>query len=81
MKPLLLKLESSNSYNIRTEVESALYGKYYYHPQIELVYFEKSDGICIIGDKVTNIKEGDIFLLGQNLPHLFKTMKSIQIKN
>ncbi|MEI6586171.1 MAG: AraC family transcriptional regulator [Sediminibacterium sp.] len=72
MKPLLLKLESSNSYNIRTEVESALYGKYYYHPQIELVYFEKSDGICIIGDKVTNIKEGDIFLLGQNLPHLFK---------
>ena len=72
MKPLLLKLAPANSYTIREELVSALYGKYYYHPQIELVYFEKSDGICIIGDTVHNIREGDIFLLGQNLPHLFK---------
>jgi AraC-like DNA-binding protein len=36
------------------------------------VYFEKSDGMCIIGDKVHIIKEGDIFMLGENLPHLFR---------
>lgn len=71
MKPSLLKLEDANTYSIREFNKPATNGKYYYHPQIELVYFEKSDGICIIGDKVKNFKEGDIFLLGPNLPHLF----------
>jgi AraC-like DNA-binding protein len=72
MKPIFLKIESSNSYNIREQVVPYVRAKYYYHPQIELVYFDKSVGIGIIGDKVQVISEGDIFLLGQNLPHLFK---------
>lgn len=71
MKPIFLKIESSNSYNIREQVIPYVHSKYYYHPQIELVYFEKSSGMCIVGDKVHVIKEGDMFLLGQNLPHLF----------
>jgi AraC-like DNA-binding protein len=72
MKPLFLKIESTNVYTIREQLVSHVYSKYYYHPQIEIVYFEKSDGMCIIGDKVHIIKEGDIFMLGENLPHLFR---------
>ena len=72
MKPLFLKIESSNVYTIREQLVSYVYSRYYYHPQIEIVYFEKSDGMCIIGDKVHIIKEGDIFMLGENLPHLFR---------
>ena len=72
MKPLFLKIESSNVYTIREQLVSHVYSRYYYHPQIEIVYFEKSDGMCIIGDKVHIIKEGDIFMLGENLPHLFR---------
>jgi AraC-like DNA-binding protein len=72
MKPIFLKIESNNTYTIREQLVAHVSSKYYYHPQVELVYFEKSDGMCIIGDKVHMIKEGDIFLLGSNLPHLFK---------
>jgi len=72
MKPIFLKIESANSYTIREQLVAHVTSKYYYHPQVELVYFEKSDGMCIIGDKVQIIKEGDIFLLGANLPHLFR---------
>ena len=72
MKPIFLKIESNNTYNIREQLIAHVSSKYYYHPQVELVYFEKSDGMCIIGDKIHIIKEGDIFLLGSNLPHLFK---------
>jgi AraC-like DNA-binding protein len=72
MKPIFLKIESSNSYTIREQLLGHVSSKYYYHPQVELVYFEKSDGMCIVGDKVHIINEGDIFLLGSNLPHLFK---------
>jgi len=80
MKPILLKVDSARSYSIREQLEGALYSKYYYHPQIELVYFEKSDGMCIIGDKILNFKEGDIFLLGKNLPHLFKNDERFENK-
>lgn len=72
MKPLFLKIESSNVYTIREQLVSYVNSRYYYHPQIELVYSEKSDGMCIIGDKVQIVKEGDIFMLGENLPHLFR---------
>lgn len=72
MKPIFLKIESANSYTIREQLVAHVTSKYYYHPQVELVYFEKSDGMCIISDKVQIIKEGDIFLLGANLPHLFR---------
>lgn len=72
MKPIFLKIESANSYTIREQLVAHVSSKYYYHPQVELVCFEKSDGMCIIGDKVHIIKEGDIFLLGSNLPHLFR---------
>jgi AraC-like DNA-binding protein len=72
MKPLFLKIESSNVYTIREQLVSYINSRYYYHPQIELVYSEKSDGMCIIGDKVQIVNEGDIFMLGENLPHLFR---------
>jgi AraC-like DNA-binding protein len=72
MKPIFLKIESSNSYIVREQVVAHVNSRYYYHPQVELVQFEKSEGMCIIGDKVHPVKEGDIFLLGQNLPHLFR---------
>jgi AraC-like DNA-binding protein len=72
MKPILLKLESTNSYTVREQVVAYVNSRYYYHPQVELVFFERSEGMCIIGDKVHTVSEGDIFLLGQNLPHLFR---------
>lgn len=72
MKPVFLKLESSNSYTVREQVVAHVNSRYYYHPQIELAYFEQSEGMSIIGDKVHTVSEGDIFLLGQDLPHLFR---------
>ena len=81
MKPILIKLDSTLSYSIREELVSNQTSKYYYHPQVEIVYFEKGNGICIIGDKILNFKSGDIFLLGKELPHLFKNDDSYLNKN
>lgn len=72
MKPIFLKIDSSNTYNIREQVQPYVQGKYYYHPQVELVWFHKGDGMCIVGDKVQFVKQGDLFMLGSNLPHLFR---------
>jgi len=41
----------------------------HYHADLELHLTLKGEGICFIGDKVSNFKPGDILLLGENLPH------------
>jgi len=72
MKPIFLKIDTGSSYNIREQVVAHVRSRCYYHPQVELVCFERSSGMAIIGDQVQAIEEGDVFLLGSNLPHFFR---------
>lgn len=40
-----------------------------YHPEIELVYIIKGKGTRFVGDSIASIDEGELILLGDNLPH------------
>jgi AraC-like DNA-binding protein len=42
---------------------------YHFHPEYELLYVFQSKGIRCIGDSLENFKEGDLVLLGPNIPH------------
>ena len=44
---------------------------WHYHPELELVYFAKGKGMRFIGDDISLYTEGDLFLIGENLPHTF----------
>ncbi len=44
---------------------------YHFHPEIEFVFIEKSRGTCVIGDRIGAFDEGQFYLLGANLPHVF----------
>ena len=43
----------------------------HYHPEIELTYIVRSRGTRLIGDHVGNFGEGDLCLIGANLPHQY----------
>jgi AraC-like DNA-binding protein len=45
---------------------------WHFHKEYELVLINKSEGARFIGDKVDPFKNGDIFLIGPNIPHLFR---------
>jgi AraC-like DNA-binding protein len=44
---------------------------WHYHPEVELVYFSKGKGMKFIGEDISLYNEGDLYLMGENLPHTF----------
>lgn len=46
---------------------------WHYHPEIEICYTLKSNGRRFVGNQIDDYQEGDLVLLGSNLPHGFTT--------
>lgn len=70
MKPALkrLSLPASQSFVIKTDDMPPL-NPWHYHPEVELLYAHKGYGTRFVGDSVGTLTEGDIVLIGSNLPH------------
>src|SRR6266446_1910299 len=45
---------------------------WHFHKEYELVLINKSQGTKFIGNKVSHFDEGDLTLIGSNIPHLFR---------
>ncbi|WP_377704444.1 helix-turn-helix domain-containing protein [Pseudoduganella sp. UC29_71] len=46
-------------------------GRLHRHPQIELTWIERGSGVRFVGDSALPFEDGDMALLGPNLPHLW----------
>lgn len=46
---------------------------WHFHSEFEIVYVLKSSGRRFVADSIENFTDGDITLLGSNLPHFWKT--------
>lgn len=44
---------------------------FHFHPNCELVYIQEGFGKRVIGDNVSTFNEGDLVLMGPNLPHIW----------
>lgn len=44
---------------------------WHYHPELELVLILKSTGTRFIGDSIDKFQEGEVVLIGKNLPHMW----------
>lgn len=45
---------------------------WHYHPEIELHYVIRGEGVRFVGDNISNFYAGELLLLGENLPHMWR---------
>lgn len=74
MKPLFHKVPTSlqSSFGIRHDIEPNFGKTWHYHPEMELHYVIKGNGVRFIGDNISNFSSGEIVFLGENLPHTWR---------
>jgi AraC-like DNA-binding protein/uncharacterized RmlC-like cupin family protein len=71
--PRLKKVEpdfgSSMRYARFTERNPDAKAYWHYHPEVELVFIEKGFGYRYVGNHISKFDQGDLILLGPNIPH------------
>jgi len=63
------------------DYELVFYDKLHQHNEIQISLLEKGNGTLFIGDSVSNYATGEIFIIGSNVPHAFKSEKNVTEKS
>ena len=74
MKPhhLTISTDSTRSFSAKLEIMADINNWWHYHNELELIYFKSGNGTQFVGDNIRNFKNGDIVLVGSNLPHYWQ---------
>lgn len=74
MKPHFHKVPTQvhASFSVRHDIYPNFGTIWHYHPELELHYILKGEGVRLIGDNISNFSAGEIILLGENLPHTWR---------
>lgn len=75
MKPILRKVDAGYNYSfsIREDIYPYLYNHWHYHPEIELTLIRKGSGVRLVGDSMEPFQDGDLILLGSDVPHMWRS--------
>ncbi len=67
-----VKLAGKKTIQIKNINQQYLDSPFHFHHLCELVWVEKGYGKRIVGDNVDNFEDGDLVLMGPNLPHIWQ---------
>lgn len=63
------------------DYELVFYNKFHQHEEIQLSFIKEGEGALIVGDTINYYQKGDVFIIGSNLPHVFKSDTSHKTKS
>jgi len=73
-KPTREKLHNASAAGLRAiRMEMDEFGHpFHFHPEMEILYVEASKGNFLIGNRIASFEPQQLYVLGSNLPHLFR---------
>lgn len=80
MKAIPFKVSHAHEDPIKAEFDDLeqFYGSLHTHPEYQLTWIKQSTGTLYLGNQITPFQQGDIFLIGKNVPHVFRNDQSSQ---
>ena len=74
MKPIPFQVPRQKNESVKAEHDRLphFYDSLHVHNDYQLTFIKKSHGTLYVGDQIAPFTEGDVFMLGRNLPHVFK---------
>lgn len=83
MKPQFHRVPtpSLSSFSIRHDIATNFGTDWHYHPELELHYVIRGEGVRLIGDNISNFLAGELVFLGANLPHMWQSNKEFYEKD
>lgn len=79
--PFKIPKPDNNVLIYQEDVAFIFYDKLHQHDEIQISFIEKGSGTLLVGDKISRYKENDVFVIGSNLPHVFKSDKNTDEKS
>ncbi|UAM97080.1 AraC family transcriptional regulator [Polaribacter litorisediminis] len=73
--PFKIPKPENNALIYQEDIEFVFYDKLHQHEEIQISFIEIGTGTLLVGDTISSYAENDIFILGSNLPHAFKSDK------
>jgi len=77
--PFKIPKPENNALIYQEDIELVFYDKLHQHDEIQISFIEKGNGTLLVGDRISSYSENDIFVIGSNLPHAFKSDKNAAI--
>lgn len=71
--PFKIPKPEKDAFVYQVDCAEVLYDKLHQHEEMQLSYVLKGKGTLIVGDTVHQYAEGDVFMIGSYLPHVFKS--------
>jgi len=74
MKVLPFKIQKSDTASLVVQLDEGLsfYQRLHSHEDIQISVFEKGSGTYVIGNDLGIFSAGDVFIIGAQIPHVFK---------
>ncbi len=74
MKALPFKVlrSTDETFIVQKDQESFFYDSYHLHDEIQLSLINEGSGTLITGNYIGRFEPGDLFLIGSNIPHVFR---------
>jgi len=75
LKANLRKLDNpiENSFHIRKDKRAYFDDNWHFHEMLELVVILKGSGKRFVGDSIESFSKGDVILVGEKLPHVWRS--------
>lgn len=74
--PFKIPKPDNNALIYQEDIEKSFYDQLHQHDEIQISYIQKGKGTLFLGDRISSFSENDIYVIGANVPHAFKSDKN-----